>query len=97
MQPAHLIAVADHLLLPATGGPLNARCKLVAARQRAAASVVLDLAGLAAEGPSADQLRWGEGTRARCAAAICARYALFWRREDLNDASESPDRTGLRV
>ena len=34
-------------------------------------------------------LRGDESTRAVCAAAICAPYAVLWCRVDLNDASES--------
>ena len=78
------------LLHLSAGASLNARCKLVAARQRIAVSVALDLEDLAGDSPTGDLLRWGDSTRARCAAAICARYAVFWRREDLNDASEPP-------
>ena len=52
---------------------------------------MLDLGGLEeGAGLAGLSLRWDEAARQACAALICARYAVFWRREDLNDSSAPP-------
>lgn len=89
----------------ASSGALNARCKLVSGRQKAQVALPLRLhlphgevaaliaaqAGLAKPkrgAPTRDEL-----VRKACSDLICQQVALYWRREDLNDAGSPLHRT----